>query len=265
MWNVHKLGSSAAQNDGEMESAVLEIVNVVYSKSLTKHVRTRTGRCRPLLVGALVAAVMGFASSASAATITIGLDFEFSGATAPSSATTPWVTIILDDSFGNANTVRMTVEATNLSGGSQGESINSFLLNFDPLLDVTQLTFTAIDIADSSPNAINTGTNTFRAAGDGFFDIEFDMPPPPGSSASRFTDGETITYDLIYTSAISASSFDFMSVNGGGVGTFSAAAHIQRINVNDSGWIGPTPIPEPSVAVLFGLGVMGLGWRRPAR
>ena len=91
------------------------------------------------------------------------------------------------------------------------------------------------------------------------------MPPPPGNSDSRLTGGETITYDLIYTSAISASSFDFMSVMGGGAGTFLAAAHVQRINVNDSGWIGPTPIPEPSVAVLLGLGVMGLGWRRQAR
>jgi hypothetical protein len=39
-----------------------------------------------------------------------------------------------------------------------------------------QLSFTAIDIAASSPNAINTGTNAFQADGDGFFDIEFDMP-----------------------------------------------------------------------------------------
>jgi hypothetical protein len=54
-------------------------------------------------------------------------------------------------------------------------------------------------------------------------------------------------------------------VNGGGTGTYSAAAHIQRIDRNDSGWIGPAPIPEPSVAVLLGLGVMGLSVRRQIR
>lgn len=221
----------------------------------------------PLMVGlvGLVALVMGPVSSASATTISFALDFEFSGATAPASPTTPWVTIILDDSFGDANTVRLTVEATNLTGGTTGESINSFLLNFDPSLDASLLNFTAIDNADSVPNAINAGTNAFQADGDGFFDIEFDMPPPPGNSETRFTAGETIIYHLTYISAISASSFDFMSAMGGGQGTFSAAAQIQRINGNDSGWIGPTPIPEPSIAILLGLGVMGLSWRRQVR
>jgi len=239
---------------------VLDLLRVSRWTSSTKN-RTR---CRPLLIGALVALVMGFVSGASAATTTFGLDFEFSGAFAPASATTPWVTIVLDDSFGDANTVRLTVEATNLTGGTSGESINSFFLNFDPLLDASQLIFTAIDVAASTPNSINTGTNAFQADGDGFFDIEFDMPPAPGNADFRLTGGETIIFDLVYTSAISASSFEFMSVMGGGAGTFSAAAHIQGINGNDSGWIG-SPIPEPGTALLLGLGVMGLGWRRSAR
>ncbi len=66
--------------------------------------------------------------SAYATTLTIGLDFEFSGATAPVSSTTPWVTITLDDSFGGPNTVRLTVEATNLTGGTTGESIAGIYL-----------------------------------------------------------------------------------------------------------------------------------------
>lgn len=239
----------------------MKTLNVVGSTSLKKRGRKH----RLLLIGLLVAVVMGFVSSASAATITFGLDIEFSGASAPASATTPWVTIILDDFFGDANTVRLTVEATNLTGGTTGENINSFLLNFDPSLDVSLLTYTAIDVFDSSPNAVNFQTNDFMADGDGSFDIEFDMPPPPGNSDSRFTGGETIIFDLVYVSPISASSFDFLSEPppGGGAGPFSAAAQIQRINGNKSGWIAP--IPEPSTAVLFGLGVMALGWCRQVR
>ena len=242
----------------ELKLNALDTVNPTISKN-----RERT--CRSLLlIGTLVAAVMGFVSGASAATISFGLDIEFSGATAPVSATTPWVTIVLDDSFGNANTVRMTVSAPNLTGGDGGESINKFLLNFDPSLDASLLNFSVVDNSASVPNAIKAENNGFRADGDGFFDIEFDMPPPPGN-VTRFTGGETIIYDLIYVSPISASSFDFFSVMGGGAGVFSAAAQIQRINgeSDESGWIGP--IPEPSTAVLLALGMMGLGWRRQVR
>ena len=52
----------------------------------------------------------------------------------------------------------------------------------------------------------------------------------------------------------------FFSDEGGGQGTFLAAAHIQRINGNDSGWIGV--VPEPSTASLLALGLVGLAVRR---
>jgi hypothetical protein len=198
-----------------------------------------------------------FATSiASATTLTLGLDVEFSGGSEPVSATTPWVTITLDDSFGGANTVRMTIEASNLTGGSTGESINAFYLNFDSALDPTLLSFLAVDNADSTPNSINTGANAFQADGDGLFDIEFDMPPPPGNANSRFTGGESIVYDITFGSAIDVSSFSFASEMGGGNGSYFAAAHITRIDGNNSGWIG-APVPEPSTALLVALG-MGL-------
>ncbi len=241
----------------------LVTLDTVNSTSSKNRERNRDRSRSLLLIGTLVAALMGFVSGASAATISFGLDTEFSGGTAPVSATTPWVTIVLDDSFGDANTVRMTVSATNLTGGNGGENINSFLLNFDPLLDASLLSFSVVDNSASVPNAITGANNAFMADGDGFFDIEFDMPPPPGASSARFTGGETIIYDLIYISPISASSFDFFSVMGGGAGVFLSAAHIQRINGNESGWIGV--IPEPSTAVLLALGMMGLGWRRQVR
>jgi hypothetical protein len=215
-----------------------------------------------LLIGAPIALVVGFVSSASASTLTFGLDFEFSGASAPTSPTTPWVTITMDDSFGDANTVRMTVAAPNLTGGTTGENINSFLLNFDPLLDSSLLTFNAINNADSVPTDINVGDNLFQANGDGFFDIEFMMPQPPGNSDRLLTGGETIVYDIIFPSAISTSSFFYLSEMGGGQGSFGAAAHIQRINGNESGWIGTAVIPEPSTALLLGMGMLGLGLQR---
>ena len=89
-----------------------------------------------LLLAAVVLLALGLTtSSAQAATITLGLDFEFSGGTQPSSATTPWVTTTFDDSFGGANTVRLTMSAANLTGGKNGEALAFLFLNFDPTLD----------------------------------------------------------------------------------------------------------------------------------
>jgi hypothetical protein len=146
-----------------------------------------------------------------AATFTLALDTEFSGATAPVSGTTPWVTATFDDSFGGPNTVRLTMTADNLTGGTNGENLELFYFNFDPSLDPTALIFTAVDVSASNPengkgdNGIFTGVNAFMANGDGNYDIAFNFPPPPGSGGNRFTGGESVIYDISYTSSVAAS------------------------------------------------------------
>jgi hypothetical protein len=214
---------------------------------------------RSTFVAAAAATGLAIAGPASAATLVLGLNVEFSGGTAPAGST-PWITATFDDSFGGPNTVRLTLEATNLVGT---ENIKEWHFNFDPALDPTLLSFVAVSNAASVPNAINTGVNAFQADGDGKYDIQFDFPPPPGSFGPRFTAGETVIYDLTYVAPISASSFDFFSVPGGGQGTFLSAAHIQSIGEGeDSGWIGV--VPEPGTASLLGLGLLGLALRRRA-
>jgi hypothetical protein len=220
-----------------------------------------------ILLGVTVSVVL--ATETVAATLTLGLDVEFSGATPPVSGTTPWVTATFDDSFGGPNTVRLTMTADNLTGGGGGENLELFFFNFDPLLDPTLLTFSAIDTSASNPengqgdNGIFTGVNAFMADGDGNYDIQFNFPPPPGGGGNRFTGGESVIYDITYTSAIDANSFNFFSDEGGGQGTFLAAAHIQRINGNDSGWIGV--VPEPATGMLLGGGLFLLGLNRRRR
>jgi hypothetical protein len=216
--------------------------------------------CLGLLLISMLVPSLGSADS-----ITFNLDFEFSGAVAPVGPS-PWVTITIDDSLGPVDGVRITMDAVGLTGGSGGESIKSISLNFDPLLDPTDLTFISVGTPGVDPGDVDifTAVDNFMADGDGFFDILFDFPPPPGQSDARFTGGETVEYDVSFSSAITASSFDFFSkpTVGGGPGAFQAAAQIQRIDGNgtESGWIGP--IPEPGTALLVGLGLMGLGLKR---
>lgn len=201
------------------------------------------------------------AAAVRAATLTFGLDTPFSGADQPE-GTAPWITATFDDSFGDANTVRLTLSAANLVGS---EGVSAWYFNFDPSLVPTLLTFTAVDNSASVPNAINTGVDSFVANGDGMYDIQFDLPPPPGSFPERLTAGETIIYDLGYVSPITVASFNFYSAVGGGTGTFETAAHIEGIGPtgDGSGWIGQ--VPEPSTALLFASGVMGLAIDRGRR
>jgi hypothetical protein len=209
-------------------------------------------------------------ASATAATLTYALDVLFAE-TAPGEEPAgpgPWVTITFDDSFGGANTVRVTMEGSGLSGGTRGENIHQIYLNFDPLLDATLITFSAVDNADSIPNGIFTGADSFMANGDGNYDILFDFPPPPGNAASRFTQGESVIYDLTYVSPIDVNSFNFFSVEMGGQGSYLAAAHLQRTpdGGNGSAWVGF--VPQPSTAALLGMGLAGLafcGRRRKPR
>jgi len=219
-------------------------------------------KIRQTALGAMVVAAMALPVSASATVLTFSLDVEFSGATPPAGAT-PWITATFDDSFGGANTVRLTMSATNLVGT---EFISEWSFNFDPGLDPTLLTFAPVSVAAVGATTISTGVNAFQADGDGKFDILFDFPPPPGTFTSKFTAGETVIYDLTYVSPITVAAFDFGSAPGGGQGTFKSAAHIQGIGAsgNDSGWIGPgngdMKMPEPASLMIFAFGLMGLGF-----
>ncbi len=222
-----------------------------------------------LIAATVLIAIPGMLAQPSAeASIEFELDFEFSGAQEPAGAT-PWLTATFDDSFGGASTVRLTMSATNLVGT---EFVDEWIFNFDPSLDPTLLTFSAVDNSDSVPIIPTiTSADMFKADGDGFFDIMFDFPNDKGDV--RFTAGEEVKYDITYTAPITELSFDFNSTLGGGAGSYLTAAHVQGI-ASGSGWIGPDGdnggggngvIPEPVSLVVWGLlGTLGLavGHRR---
>ena len=105
------------------------------------------------------------------------LDTEFSGATEPVGPS-PWATASFTQI--DPNTVKLELSNFNLT---DNEFIGAWYLNYSDDLNVNDLNFNRVGGNASAGADISTGKNSFKADGDGFFDILFDFP--------RFSSGRT--------------------------------------------------------------------------
>jgi len=214
-----------------------------------------------LLLGTLVAALIAFALPAEATLISWDFNYEFSGASEPEGAP-PWLNATFDDED-SAGSVLLTMAAANLT---DAEHVKARYFNIDPEFTDT-LTFTTIaSIGAFTLSTISTGQDAFKADGDGLYDIKFAF-----DEGDRFGLGDSLTLRITGTSLL-AGSFDFLSTEDGGAGTWLSAAHIGGIGEDDgdSGWIAPGDggmrIPEAATLLLLGSGLISLvGFRKRFR
>ncbi len=189
-----------------------------------------------------------------AAPITWNLTEAFSGAT-------PDGTLTVKLETKPANTVQLTVDATALFGT---EFISKLYLNLNPGLDPTLLQFTEVGppyyTPPPPPSPYSTGVDSYKADGDGFFDIRIDFVNSPPKK--RLGAGKQAVFSITGIDGLTQESFLFGSEPGGGAGSgFLVAAHVQSIDHGTgSGWVtaGNQPIPEASTILLFGSGLTGL-------
>jgi hypothetical protein len=193
--------------------------------------------------------------AAQAAGLVFTFDNVFSG-TAPAGSP-PWVQASLLDL--SPGTVSLTITNTGLSSA---EKTTELYLNLDPSLSPTALHFSVVGgTAGVTAPAPSTGTDSFKADGDGKYDILFQFGQTP---VTAFSSGDYIQYSITGIPGLTSADFAHLSTAAGGHGPFYAAVHVQGIastGVNDqgtfSGWASPTDlqyitnVPEPSAANLL--------------
>jgi len=129
------------------------------------------GGCRTRNLGVLsvVASLLVFPSIVSATIVSLDFSVIFEGPGVPTNPP-PWINATFDDG-GTPGTVDLTISAPGLNGNP--EKISGLYFNLDPVLDPTQLLFsvpTVISGAFEDP-LISLGVDSFKADGDGLFDI----------------------------------------------------------------------------------------------
>lgn len=191
-----------------------------------------------------------FSLQATAATVTFNYTDSFGAVTPDGPA--PYATATFTDTGVDEVTLTMTVADTvGLA------DVTLMFFNLDPSMDATALSFTFV--GGDGPEAVNilTGTDAFKADGDGLYDILFDFPPPPGQQAGRFNAGEEVVY-TITGSGLTADDFNFFATPDGVQGPYLSVARFQDTGPSQEGsdWVGAVPVP--AAVWLFGSGLLGL-------
>jgi hypothetical protein len=208
-----------------------------------------------------------FVTSQSSAVI-VQLDFTLSFGDTPAVGPAPWLDAEFDDSVGDATTVRLSVDGL---GSLQAADITELYFNLNPLLDPTALTFTRVaaqEVGTIGAITVSTGTDGFKADGDGHYDVRLELPTA-NNDAGRFSAKETLVYDISYSGALSAADFYFLSASGAGgnSGPFLAAAHLQSTgaDLQGSDWVAAVPLPAALWLFASGLAMAGFASRRRNR
>ncbi|HMB73454.1 MAG TPA: hypothetical protein VKQ06_07770, partial [Gammaproteobacteria bacterium] len=172
--------------------------------------------------------------SAGASAEIVELDFNVSYGAVEADGGAPWITATIADGADAPGVPLGSVLLTISASAGLGEAdVTQLYFNFLPG-DPDNLTFDA-DHVSADVSAVDNFTvlqeaaDSYRAGGDGYFDFRIDLPTE-NTGGDRLTAGESISFVISYSQALSPQDFFDLSLAGTGednAGPFYAAAHIQ--------------------------------------
>jgi hypothetical protein len=212
-------------------------------------------------ITAALAAVAALLSLTCAQAATLTFEYDFSFGSEPADGPTPWMTAVFDDGGSPGSVTLIVTVAATISAAD----VTQIYFNLDPILNPDNVTITRVSGTGplSSETVISKAVDSFKADGDGFFDILFDFDT--GGQAARFNAGETLEYEFTdLAGTLIADDFNFLSAPSGGQGSFLTAAHVQDTGPDEEGsdWIAPSIVPVPAAFWLFGSALGLLGWMK---
>jgi hypothetical protein len=188
---------------------------------------------------AIGAALAMVATGSMAGTLTY--DFSDSFAGSPPGAVPPWLEASFTDKGMPANTVQLTLSAVNLSSS---EFVSCWYFNLNPSLDASALNISSSSsIGSFGAPSVQTGTDTFKAAGSGKYDILFTFGGA-GDSSAGFGADDSVTFTITGIPGLNASDFGFLSTSGDN-GPYASAAHI--VSGQQNGWVDPASVIHASI------------------
>ncbi len=210
-----------------------------------------------LVSGSILAVLLAFPGILRGQNILYNFDNVFSG-TSPLGSS-PWFRAELTAI--NSQTVRLTLDGLNLS---TSEKVTELYLNLNTNYLATDLQFSFVSgTAGVTAPQPSLGLNSFKADGDGKYDILFQFAQTPSAA---FTGTSHLVYDIHLAGGLVPTDFEELSMPAGGHGPFYAAIHVQGITASSvldtsttSGWVSPSGVtivnvPEPASGVLLLLG-----------